>query len=113
MLFTIVPSSTYVDIPAGSYKAKFESVSPFDTKNGAALLWKFKAEDGRLISGLSDAVNPPSPKNKTGRWLAALCNKPSIAGLQVNPDDYVGKSYLVIMVAKESGTRLDTFVQVA
>ncbi len=109
MLFTI-QASTSDGVPAGTYRAKFKEVSPLTTKNGNAYRWVFQADDGKTISALSDAENPPTTKNKTGRWLSALSGKPLTAGVSVNPTDYVGRNYLVIVSPAENGkTKLETF----
>jgi hypothetical protein len=109
VILTIQPS--YEEIPSGSYKTSFVEIAELETSKGKAFRWVFKSEDGKIISGLSDAEHAPSPKNKTGRWIAALSGKPLTTGLAVNPKDYAGKKYLCIVAAGENGTRLETFVQ--
>jgi hypothetical protein len=108
MLFTITDS--YENVPAGTYQATFSGMKETETANGKAYRWAFKADDGRTISGLSDAEKPPTTKNKTGRWLCALGAKPLQAGTEVDPDSYIGKRYFVIVAAAlDNKTKLETF----
>jgi len=107
MLLTIQSSNE--GVPAGHYKAKFDELGEIETSKGKAWRWVFKSEDGLTISGLSDRESPPTTKNKTGRWLSALSDKPLQKGVSVDPTEYVGKRYLCIVTAKENGTTLETF----
>jgi hypothetical protein len=95
-------------------------MKPEDTSKGKAYLWKFEVlegeETGKGISDFSDANYAPSTKNKSGRWLAAIAKKPLKAKLQVDPDLYVGKRYMVIVEDAPSGggkTKIVTFTQLA
>lgn len=108
MLFTITDS--YESVPAGTYQATFNGLKATETQNGKAYRWAFRTDDGKEISGLSDAESPPTTRNKTGRWLCALATKPLQAGVQVDPDQYVGKRYFVIVTAHaDNKTKLETF----
>lgn len=108
MLFTI-NSSAIDPIAPGTYQATFVSMKPFETKNGAAYRWEFTTTDGKTVSALSDAEAQPTVKNKTGKWLCALANKPLVAGTQVDPDLFIGKKYFLIVEAGEQGGKLNTF----
>lgn len=110
MLLTI-QAATNEAVAPGMYEATFVGVGPFDTAKGKAWKWTFKTKDGKLISEFSDANYPPTTKNKTGRWLAALANAPCQAGTNVNIPEYVGRNYMLIIVAKEGGSKLETFTQ--
>lgn len=111
MLYTI--RDAFENVPPGTYSCIFQGITEIETKNGPALRWAFTTDDGKTISGLSDAANGPTTKNKTGRWLCALATKPIVAGVQVNPDEYIGKKYLCIVTANENGSRLETFSALA
>lgn len=116
MLMTIV-CSQFESVPVGAYRAKFVELSRCETMNGNAYRWKFEIIEGehagRIVSELSDADSPPTVKNKTGRFLAALATKSLAAGLQVDPESYIGKSYLVIVEPKEGGkTKISTFTAI-
>lgn len=110
MLLTIKKTS-YDDVPAGAYKAIFEAITPTETCKGEAFRWAFQATDGdhkgKTISDLSD--RRVTTLNKTGRWLSALSGKPLADGTQANPDDYVGKQYLVIVEVKNERSKIATF----
>jgi hypothetical protein len=111
MLLTITKSS-FEDAPAGAHKATFKGLTPTETSKGEAYRWVFEAIDGahkgKVISDLSD--RKVTTLNKTGRWLSALSGKPLADGTQVNPDDFTGKPFLVIVEAKEGGrSKIATF----
>jgi hypothetical protein len=99
MQFTIQDS--VLSLPVGNYKLQFRGVEECETKVGHSYKWTF-------------ANKPPSTKNKMGRWLSALANKPITAGTTINPDDYIGKTYLVIVEPNDNGgTRINTFTNLA
>lgn len=107
-LFTIEDS--YKSVPAGNYQATFTGMKPVETAHGKAFRWTFKTDDGKEISAISDGVAPPTVGNRTGKWLCALATKPLQAGVQIDPDHYIGKRYFVIVsAAPENRTKLDTF----
>ncbi len=106
MLYTI--TNSFEGLTPGNYPASFVGVSKIETQKGEALRWAFTTDDGKTISGLTDAAKP-TVKNKLGRWLCALAKAPLQAGTQVEPSDYIGKKYILIVSAHESGGRLDTF----
>jgi hypothetical protein len=115
MLFTV--TNAFECVPAGIYKGEFVSVEETTTSKGKAWRWKFKITDakasGKIVCELSDGERPASPANKTGRFLAALIGKPVADGDSVNPDDYIGKAYMLVIEpkpnAKPGETRLTTF----
>ena len=111
-----ITSSSYDNVPAGTYKAKFkEFQQDIETSKGKAYRWKFTITEGKYagtnVSELSDAGSLPSTKNKTGRFLVAISGKPLAHGTAVDPDDYVGRPYLVIVEPKDDkgGTKITTF----
>jgi hypothetical protein len=111
VLLTIKKTS-FEDVPAGAHKAVFRGITPTETCKGEAYRWVFEVVDGDLkgktASDLSD--RKVTTMNKTGRWLCALSGKPLADGTEVNPEDYVGKKYLVIVEAKENGrNKIATF----
>jgi hypothetical protein len=87
-------------VPPGTYQGVFDSFDcELETSKGKAIRWAFKADDGRTIDGISDRESKPTTKNKTGRWLAA-----------VDPTQYIGKRYLLIVSDGGGGKgKLDTF----
>lgn len=89
-------------VPAGNYTATFQGLEKIETQKGEAARWPFKTDDGLTISSLSDASRPTT-KNKLGRFLAGLAAKPLAAGTTVDPSEYVGRRYMVIVVDKGDG----------
>lgn len=102
-------------VPPGTYKASFSDFNAeLETSNGKAIRWAFKTDDGRTVSGISDRESPPTTKNKTGRWLAAISGKPLAAGTSVDPSEHIGKQYLLIVSDGGNGRgRLETFSPIA
>jgi hypothetical protein len=114
MLLTIKKTS-FEDVPAGAHQAVFKGITPTETCKGEAFRWNFEVVEGnfkgKMASDLSDRKT--TTMNKTGRWLCALSGKPLADGTVVNPDDYVGRKYLVIVEAKENGrNKIATFTPV-
>jgi len=107
MLFTISASGSGA-LPGGTHKATFAGIEPTETSRGEALRWRWTLENGTEYAAFSD--RNPTTKNKVGRWLAALSGKAATEGVSVNPDDYVGRPYLLIVEQGDNGsTRLNTF----
>lgn len=107
-LLTIKTSNEYV--PVGTYKGTFQGLEEVTNDHGNAWRWVFQLDDGRTLTGISDRDKPPTPKNKTGRWLSALSKKPLSDGVSVDTDAFVGKTYLLIVADNgNERTKLDTF----
>jgi hypothetical protein len=118
MALMTITSSEYEGIPPGAYKATFGGLEEIETSNGKAWRWRFsvsetvsgdKTHADKSVSELSDREKPPSTRNKTGRFLAGLAAKPLEAGVQVNPDEYVGRTYLLAVEPKEGGSKIASF----
>ncbi len=74
----------------------FGGVEQFTSKEGKDLLrWKWSLPDGRTASAVSNP-NGATPKNKLGKFLCLIANRPVSEG-NVNPDDFVGKKYLIVV----------------
>ena len=107
--FVIKQGGEYEPVPAGAHNAIFKELKRIETQYGGRYQWLFELNDGRSISAFS-AVQAPTTKNKTGRFLAALSGKPLAAGTAVNPADYIGMEYMVIVVPSDNGgTKLEMF----
>jgi hypothetical protein len=114
MLMTI-SSNSYESLPAGLYRGTFASVEADETSKGKAWKWKFHVNDpkasGKTVQEFSDAERPPTVRNKTGRFLMALAGKALSEGTGIDPDQYVGKTYMLVIEPRQdgNGTRLATF----
>jgi len=110
MLFTIKKTS-FEEVPPGAYKATFKAITPTQTSKGDAIRWTFEVfegdKKGKMISDLSDLK--ATTMNKTGRWLAALAGQSPLDDLQVTPDDFVGKHYLVVVEKRNERSKVATF----
>ena len=107
-----VAAGGYEVVPVGNYQATFLGLEETETKNGPCWRWCFQIDgdehDGKHITELSDTN--PTCKNKAGRFLVALGKKKLEAGVSVNPGDYVGERYLLIVEQKDSErTKITTF----
>ena len=53
----------------------------------------------------------PSPKNGCGKMLAGLIGRALLEGEQVDPDQYAGKRYMLVVAAGQGGgTRVKAIV---
>lgn len=113
-LLTINASNDHV--PCGAYPATFRAIENIETERGKAWRWTFQSKD-YLITGLSDNESPPTPRNKTGRWLTALSGitlGEKERSVNIDTDSYIGRQYLCIIAPKETGgTKLETFSALA
>ena len=106
-MITICASKVYENAPAGVYQpCIFKGLDECETAKGKAYRWRFDLPDGKPITELSDREHPPTVRNKTGRFLAALAGKPPVAGTSVEPNDFVGRKYLIVVTPK-AGRRTD------
>ena len=113
MIFTIQESGGD-GVPPGNYQGTFSKFDDtLETSNGKAIRWAFTVDDDRIVSGISDRESPPTTKNKTGRWLAAISSQPLTAGTSVDPLDYIGHRYLLIVGDAGQGRgKLETFSRI-
>jgi hypothetical protein len=106
-----IKKSSFEELPPGAYKAAFKSITPTETSKGEAYRWLFEVfegdQKGKTISDLSD--RKITTANKTGRWAAALAGKSPADESQINPDDYAGKKYLVILEGRNGHSKIATF----
>ena len=102
-------------LPIGSYKAVFEGVETTTHEEyGDGLKWAFRVADGQHAGRECYRITKcePTPKNSCGRLLAALSGASAKDGLEIDPDDFVGRPYLIIIAETQSGsTRVETVAQ--
>ena len=114
--YTIEAAKTveFVQVPVGTHKGTFLGIEEGETEHGEKLFWDFQV-DGyeHSLRGFVDLKDPtPRTSNKFGRWIAALANKPLEEGTTINPKEYEGRRYLLVIVPQEKDhkkTRLETF----
>jgi len=114
---TIFDSKNY-NVPCGTYTAKFTDLEKIPTSRGQAWKWKFEIDEGELaktkVSELSDADSRATTANKTGRFLMALTSKSLKDGDTINPAEYIGRRYLLVVSPKGSDkTQIATFSSLA
>jgi hypothetical protein len=99
----------FESVPAGVYQpCIFKALEECETSKGKAYRWRFETPDNKPITELSDREHPPTERNKTGRFLAALAGKPPVVGTAVEPNDFVGRKYLVVVSPKAGATNGQT-----
>lgn len=106
----IEKGGVFEEVPPGVYQGTFQGVNRVESKTdkGEAWRWAFKADDGRVISDLSDTTGAKIT-NKLGRWLCLLANRP-LDECTVVIDHYIGKRYIVVVEAKPNGkSKIATF----
>ena len=102
-------------VPAGFYRAKFETVEEtLHDEYGAGLKFVFKVVDGEQKDGMATRITSPAPtpKNAAGRMIAGITGTALVPGAKIDLAPYVGKTYLlqVEAVANGNGTRIGTIM---
>ena len=108
--FTIANNS----LPIGQYRAEFLGIeATAHVEFGDGLQWKFLVSEGpqKGRTAYRTTKNEPTPKNSCGRFLAALKGEKPADGSEVDPDEFVGKLFDVMVTESQSGesTRIDSF----
>jgi hypothetical protein len=104
-------------VPIGNYVARFSGVEaqPENKEKGygAGLRWKFTIESGPQAGQVASRVTGPvpSPKNSCGKMLAGLLGRAIQEKEQIDPDQFVGKRYMIVVAASQGGaTRVEAVV---
>ena len=110
--FTIGDSG-YEPIPTGNYQGTFNGIEEITGNYGQDYKWSFTLDDGRNLTAFCPAKSP-TVKNKFGKFLAAIAKQPLKAGVVVNPEDYIGQRYMLIIQphptpSNPDNTRLEMF----
>jgi len=110
MLLKVTPGG----VPPGNYQAKFEGVEPTENdKYGKGWRWKFAITSGPLAKQTVSRVTglTPSLKNGCGKMLSGLSGHPLQLDEEVDPDQYIGRSYLIVVIACDTGgSRVETVI---
>jgi len=100
------------DCPAGAYRARFNGVEEMSHPEfGPGLIFSFEVCDGphkgRRASRVTGA--DPTPRNAAGRMLSDLAGVAPANGVSVNPDELIGKEYIIVVRENDTGrTRVDS-----
>src|SRR5262245_2222490 len=93
-------------VPLGNYPgAEFigTEVQPAnpEKKFEAGIKWKWKIHggpcDGQIATRITGPV--PTPKNACGKVLSGLIGRALAPGESIDPDQYIGEHYLLIVMA--------------
>lgn len=104
-------------VPVGEYLAEFvEAEERVHEKYGPGILFKFKVCDGGEFDGREvgrTTSTDPTPKNACGKVLGWLAGVKPADNMQVDPDDFVGDRYRIIVAETDSGsTRVEHAIRV-
>jgi len=102
-------------LPVGVYHASFEEIEESSHKDyGPGWKWVFAIRGGKHDGTLCyrTTKDKPTPNNSCGRFLAALSGTEPTDGFSTDPDDFLGKIYIVTIESSPSGesTRIGSFV---
>jgi hypothetical protein len=104
-------------VPAGSYTGTFAGVEPQpeNKERGypAGLRWIFKVDSGPQAGQTASRItgSTPSPKNSCGKLLSGLIGRALKEGEQLDPDQWIGKRYMLVVAASQGGgTRVEAIV---
>ena len=96
-------------VPAGTYlDSLFIGIEEFESEKGTLLRWKFELPNKLVATGITGA-DKPTEKNRLRKFLCGLAKAPLKAGTTVDPDEYIGKKYLVIVSENDKGTSIEMF----
>jgi hypothetical protein len=107
-------------VPVGNYTGTFSGTEPQPENRakgyGPGLRWKFVIEGGPQAGQTASRVTglAPSPKNACGKMLAGLIGRPLKEGETIDPDQYIGRRYMIIVAAgQDGGTRVEVVTPIA
>jgi hypothetical protein len=102
-------------VPAGAYTAKFIGIEsiPADPNRGfgEGVRWQFEVLTGPHQGARTSRITTATPtlKNACGKMLQSVSGKSLASGDEIDVATFVGRNYLVVIVATESGaTRVET-----
>jgi hypothetical protein len=104
-------------VPIGNYTGTFAGVEvqPENKEKGYAsgLRWKWTISAGPCAGQTASRVTgaSPSPKNSCGKILSGLIGRSLKEGEALDPDQFVGKPYMLVVAAGQNGgTRVEAVV---
>jgi hypothetical protein len=106
-------------VPVGNYTGTFAGVEaqPENKEKGygAGLRWKWSIDGGPYTGQIVSRITgpTPSPKNGCGKVVAGLFGRALREGEQIDPDQCVGKRYmLVVGPGQGGGARVEAIVPI-
>jgi hypothetical protein len=100
--------------PAGTYLAQFVGVDTTNSNDfGPGLRWKFIVTQGELVGRMLSRVtgDKPTPANSCGKLLAGMLGQPLIVDKELDPDQFIGRSFLVVVAPSKTGqTRIEAVI---
>jgi hypothetical protein len=106
-------------VPVGNYTATFAGteVQPANKEKGYApgIRWKFTIDAGPCAGQTTSRITgpAPTPKNGCGKMLSGLLGRALREGEQIDPDQFIGKRYMLVVAATQGGAaRVEAVVPV-
>lgn len=106
-------------VPVGNYTGSFAGVEPAAENKekgyGAGLRWKYTIDSGPYQGQTASRITgpTPTPKNVCGKMLSGLLGRALAEGEQIDPDQFVGKRFMIVVAAGQSGgTRVEAVVPI-
>ena len=101
-------------LPIGAYLAEFVGVEVSNhPEYGDGLKWTFAVSEGpqQGREAYRTTKTQPTPKNSCGKFLAALKGERASIDLEVDPDDFAGQTYNILVTESQNGesTRIESF----
>lgn len=113
MAFTMKASG----VPVGSYRAKFkrwEQSTHAEYGDRVQFVWEIIDGEHKGAEASRFTGAKLSPKAALAKILGGLTGRKIGIGDEVNPDDYIGKEFLLIVAETESGaSRVETVLPAA
>jgi hypothetical protein len=104
-------------VPIGNYAAAFAGVETTQANAekgfGPGIRFKFTIEAGLYAGQTASRVtgSAASIKNALGKMLSGLIGRALKEGEQIDPDQYIGRKYLIVVAAGQNGgTRVEAIV---
>lgn len=103
-------------VPAGSYRAKLVGVEQIvNDQYGPGLRFSFAVSEGPHagLRAWRTTGCVPTPANSLGKLLSGMLGRPLALDEELDTSGLIGREYLIVIVATERGTRVETAVQPA
>jgi len=98
-------------VPVGAYQGEFVGVENIENEHGLGYKWSLRITVGEYKGYIPCRITDRKvrPTTACGRMLSALAGRTISQGESVDPAQFVGKTYTIIVEAtKSGGTRVAT-----